>query len=192
MGPIDTYIVYKFIRLLTTAWDETAAFRTGVIDASGKVVIDTSHMSHEQSQAYSLFVRLVFNIKRLIEKVPGGKSKIGTYAAALLLFREQMGDEEGVLVLERTFMSYLKDADALDPGYLSEQYLPEEMLSHGSYKLLDSMLDAHGDVVPKGSVVTASHNMPPKAKVLGVDVYELRVEKSGRTVVVSHEDIREA
>jgi hypothetical protein len=191
MGPLDTYIVYKFIRLLTTPWDETEAFRLGVIDASGKLVVDTSRMTDAQEKSYTLFNRLVFNIKRLIEKVPGGRSKIGTYAAALLLFREQMGDDEGVIVLERSFMSYLKETKALDADYLTEQYLPEEMLPYGNYKLVDSMLDVKGDSLPAGTLVLAPHNMTPKARVLGVDVYELKVAHTGKTVVVSHEDIHE-
>ena len=78
MGPIDAYIVYKFVRLLTTPWDETDAFKLGVIDGNGKLLIDTDKMTNEQASSYSLFNRLVFNIKRLIEKIPGGKSKIGT------------------------------------------------------------------------------------------------------------------
>jgi hypothetical protein len=35
------------------------------------------------------FDRLVFNLKRLLEKVPFGKSQIASYAAALLLLRER-------------------------------------------------------------------------------------------------------
>lgn len=121
-------------------------------------------MNDEQQKSYTLFHRLVFNIKRLIEKVPGGKSKIGTYAAALFLMREQMGDEEGILIMERSFMSYLKENDALESTYLEEQYLEESLLSQGKYKLINNMLDTKGDELRKGTVVIATKNLKPITK----------------------------
>ena len=190
MGMIDTYIVYRFVRLLTTPWDETDAFKLGVLDAHGTLLVDTNKMSDRQAAAYTLFDRLVYNIKRLIEKLPGGKSKIGTYAAALYLFKEEMGDEEGKIVLERSFMTYLKENDALEATYLEEQYKPEEMLDQGNYKLLNTMMDVHGNIVPKGTIVVAHKNQNPSAKVLGVDVYGLKTS-TGKLVVVSSEDIVE-
>jgi hypothetical protein len=190
MGLVDTYIVYRFVRLLTTPWDETDAFKKGVIDANGKLLIDTDKMTSDQAAAYTLFDRLVFNIKRLIEKIPGGKSKIGTYAAALYLFKEQMGDEEGKIVLERSFMTYLKENNALDSDYLAEQFKPEETLPQGSYQVLNTMMDVHGNIVHKGTTVIAHSNQKPTAKVLGVDVYTLKTT-NGKIVVVSHEDISE-
>jgi hypothetical protein len=190
MGLVDTYIVYRFVRLLTTPWDETDAFREGVIDGNGKLLIDTDKMTDKQSDAYTLFDRLVYNIKRLIEKIPGGKSKIGTYAAAMYLFKEQMGDEEGRIVLERSFMSYLKENDALEGDYLAEQFKPEETLPQGNYRVLNTMMDVHGNLVQKGTIVISHSNQKPTAKVLGIDVYALKTS-TGKTVVVSHEDISE-
>ena len=190
MGPLDAFIVYKFVRLLTTPFDETDAFKTGVIDGNGKLLIDTSKMTDKQSDSYTLFNRLVFNIKRLIEKIPGGKSKIGTYAAALYLFKEQMGDEEGRIVLERSFMTYLKENDALDADYLAEQFKPEENLPQGNYRLINTMMDVQGNLIQKGTIVISHNNQKPVAKVLGVDVYNLKTS-TGKMVVVSHEDISE-
>lgn len=191
MGAVDIYIVYKFIKLLTTPCDETDAFKLGVIDAQGKRLLPVEKMNDKQKDSYTLFHRLVYNIKRLIEKVPGGKSKIGTYAAALYLFKEQMGDEEGKIVLERSFMSYLKESNALEDNYLNEQYKPEETLPKGDYKLLNTMMDTKGEHVAKNTVVVAKANLKPLARVLGVDVYELQVAHSGKQVVVSREDIQE-
>jgi hypothetical protein len=192
MGPLDAWIVYRFVRTLVTPWDETDAFKLGVIDASGKLKIHTDKLTDEQQKAYTLFYRLVFNIKRLIEKIPGGKSKIGTYAAALFLLREQMGDEEGILIMERSFMSYLKDNDALESTYLEEQYLEESMLSQGKYKLINNMLDTKGDELRKGTIVIATKNLKPITKILGIEVFQLIVQNyPKKVVVVSREDIRE-
>lgn len=191
MGPLDAFIVYKFIKMLVTPWDETDAFKAHVIDASGKLLVKGNRQTDAQKKTYTLFHKLVYNIKRLIEKIPGGKSKIGTYAAALYLLREQLGDDEGRLIMERTFMSYLQDSDSLEPEYLKEQYLEETLLPQGHYKLLNNILDKKGDHIYKDTVLIAKSNLKPVARILGVDVYELTVVSNGKTVVISHEDISE-
>jgi hypothetical protein len=192
MGPLDAWIVYRFIKTLVTPWDETDAFKLGVIDASGKLLIHTKKMSDAQLASYTLFHRLVFNIKRLIEKIPGGKSKIGTYAAALFLLREQMGDEEGALIMEKSFMSYLKENDAIEASVLQEEHILEEYLSKGRYKIINNMLDTKGDELHKGTVVVATKNLKPINKVLGIEVFQLAVQGNPtKVVVVSREDIQE-
>lgn len=191
MSLIDTWLVYKFIRLLVTPFDETDAFKLGVINNRGKVLIHVKNMTDKQLESFSLFNRLVFNIKKLIELVPGGKTKIGSYAAALFLLREQL-DSDGVLIMEKSFLNYLKDVEALESTYLEEQYLPEEMLSQGNYKLVNSMLDIKGEQISKGTVVVAIKSLKPLARVLGVDVFQLQVGHStGKMVVVSRDDISE-
>ena len=191
MGPLDAWIVYRFIKTLVTPFDETDAFKLGVVDANGKLKLKTDKMTSEQKASYTLFHRLVFNIKRLIEKIPGGKSKIGSYAAALFLLREQLGDEEGVLIMEKTFMSFLRDNDAVDET-LTEEYLEEELLQQGKYKLINNMLDTKGDVLRKGTVLVAKRDLKPITKILGIEVFQLTVQNyPNKIVVVSREDIEE-
>ena len=36
---------------------------------------------------------MIFNLKRLIQKLPGGSSKLGSYAAALFLIKEEIDIE---------------------------------------------------------------------------------------------------
>jgi hypothetical protein len=190
MGIIDAFLVYKFIRLLVTPFDHTDAFKLGVIDARGKYLKKGSHLTIEQSKSYTLFHRLVFNIKKLIELVPGGKSKLGTYAAALFLLRENL-DNEGKLILDRCFMDYLKEEDCVDETFLEEKYLPEEILPQGNYKLIDDMLDIKGNSIAKNALVVAKTDLKPLARILGVDVYQLWVGYTGKAVVVSKDDIKE-
>jgi hypothetical protein len=83
----NVYLVYQFIKRLVTPFDETEAFRLGLLDKNGKLI--RKPKTPAERNAYGPFDRLVFNIKRLIEKLPGGKSKIASWAAALLLIREQ-------------------------------------------------------------------------------------------------------
>jgi len=85
---VDLILIYQFLKRLTTPFDKTEAFELGIIDKNGKKLKDPE--TKEEEEAYGYFDRLVFNIKKLIEKVPGGKSRLGSYAAALFLIRESV------------------------------------------------------------------------------------------------------
>lgn len=95
MRNIDLLIIIRIIKILVTPWDKQEAFKYGIIDNHGNVLrkMRTLRTLNEKN-AYDLLHRFVFNLKRLIELVPGGKSKIGTFAAAtLLLLKENEYDE---------------------------------------------------------------------------------------------------
>ena len=109
---IDAFITFRFLKLLVTPFNKTEAFKLGIIDERGKVLIKYRKLERiEQRQAYTILHRLVFNVKKLIEKLPGGKTRLASYAAALFLIREHVReyhDSDGVL-LEKEFYKYLKD-----------------------------------------------------------------------------------
>jgi len=107
---VDIFLIYSFLKRLTTPFDQTKAFRLGLIDAEGKR-LKKAHTDEEKS-AMGYFDRLVFNLKRLLAKVPGGSSQIATFAAALLLLREQ--DER--LISDRLYLEeeFKKTLDSID------------------------------------------------------------------------------
>ena len=88
---VDTYIVYKIITILTDDWDEQEAYDLGIIDKKGKVLRKAKELqTKKEKDSYTILHRFVFNLKRLIEKIPGGKTRIGSYAAAaVLLLKEE-------------------------------------------------------------------------------------------------------
>lgn len=92
---VDLYLTYQFIRRLTTPFADTRAYSLGLIDKDGRTV--RSPKTPEEKDAYGYFDRLVFNLKRLLGKFPGGRTRTASYAAALLLLREKTVDEEGLL-----------------------------------------------------------------------------------------------
>ena len=94
---IDTFIVYRIVTTLTKDWDEQEAYKLGIIDKKGTVLKKTKELkTSQEKKAYTILTKFIFNLKRLIEKMPGGKSKIGSYAAAayLLLKEEAEFNEE--------------------------------------------------------------------------------------------------
>lgn len=80
---------YFFLKKLVTPFEKTKAFELGIIDQNGKNLIPRSEFNTlEQKRAYTKFDVLVFNLKKLLAKVPGGRSKIATFGAALWLLKE--------------------------------------------------------------------------------------------------------
>ena len=89
-GAMNLYFIYKFLRILTTPWENTDAFKLGIIDKNGGILKKKKTLkSIEEKEAYTMMHRLVWKLKRLMEKVPFGKSRLASYAAALWLIKEE-------------------------------------------------------------------------------------------------------
>lgn len=86
-GVVDLYLVYEFLKRLTTPFDKTQAFALGLIDADG--VRLRKPETQVERKALGYYDKLVFNLKRLLATVPGGKTQLASFAASLLLLRER-------------------------------------------------------------------------------------------------------
>ena len=88
-GAMNLYFIYKFLRILTTPWESTDAFKLGIVDEKGAILRKKrTLLKIEEKEAYTMMHRLVWKLKRLMEKVPFGKSRLASYAAALWLIKE--------------------------------------------------------------------------------------------------------
>lgn len=95
-GIVDTYITYRIVTTLVKKWEDQDAYEYGIIDKKGKVLIKYKELKDRKAKdSYTVLIRFIFNMKRLMEKIPGGKSKISSYAIAALVFlREEAEDDE--------------------------------------------------------------------------------------------------
>jgi len=82
----DTYLIYQVLKRLTTPFEETEAFELGLIDKNGKLI--KKPKDSKEKNAYTLFDRFIFNLKRILHRF-GLKSKFSSYAAALFLLKEK-------------------------------------------------------------------------------------------------------
>jgi hypothetical protein len=101
---IDNLIAYKVLRMLVTNFTDTEAFKLGIIDAKGKNLRKANTLSTaEERDAYTFLNRLVFNMKKIINRLPGGESKIKSLTAALWLVKEtyQSGSRSTAMMQER-------------------------------------------------------------------------------------------
>ena len=147
---IDLFVTYRFIKLLVTPFEKTDAYRLGIIDADGKRILEpgttnkpTTLRTVEEKSAYTVLHKLVFNIKKIFAKVPGLRTKLGTYAAALFLlkdtFKESVDDPD---IFEKEFMKYLKEQGYEIDDTISEEVIGfGEVLPKGEYKLANDILN---------------------------------------------------
>ena len=196
---IDAFITFRFLKLLVTPFNKTEAYRLGIIDERGKVLRKYKSLERmEERQAYTILHRLVFNVKKLIEKVPGGKSRLASYAAALFLIKEHVReyqDSDGQLV-EKEFYKYLKDNDLVDEddGGIKEEITFADKLLKGAYKLVQDVgVDEDDKVIgKKGDIVNVYSDQAPQDTVMGQDVFEVIHDKTKDVLLVTIEDIEEA
>ena len=89
MRIVDTLIVFRILKMLTTPWEKFDALKLGLIDKKGMRIKDKKPETKEEKAAYTLLHRLLFNLKRILNKVPFGKTAFASYAVALLLLKEE-------------------------------------------------------------------------------------------------------
>ena len=139
---IDALIAYRVLKLLVTPFNRTTAFKLGIIDDKGKVLIKSKDLpnSGPKREAYTLLIRFVFNLKKLLGKV-GIRGPLGTSAAAALaFFKEENGQN---LEVEKTVYKHLRENGfefQVDENY-GEPFEP------GTYRVNRDITDLEGDVV---------------------------------------------
>jgi len=72
-GVFDIAAIYMFLKRLVTPFEQWDAYKTGLIDKDGKVIVPKNERTQEQNKSYGYFDRLVANLKKLMAKIPGAK-----------------------------------------------------------------------------------------------------------------------
>ena len=197
---IYLFVTYRFIKLLVTPFEKTDAYRLGIIDADGKRILEpgttnkpTTLRTVEEKSAYTVLHKLVFNIKKIFGKVPGLRTKLGTYAAALFLlkdtFKESVDDPD---VFEKEFMKYLKEEGYEIDNSISEEVIGfGEVLPKGEYKLASDILNKEEEELSakKGDKVVAYDDEAPVDTILGIDIFPVIHIKTQEKIYVGLEDL---
>ena len=199
---IDLFVTYRFLKLLTTPFKKTEAFKLGIIDDKGHRIMKPKSSKPEvelsttqQKNSYTILHKLVFNIKKLFNKVPGLRTKVGTYAAALFLlkdtFKESVDDPD---VFEKEFMKYLRENNIEFDNEISEEVVGfGEVLPKGNYVLINDILNKEDEEIAasEGDLVMTFEDQAPVDTILGVDIFPVIHVASNEKIFVSLDDIRE-
>ena len=170
---IDALIAYRLLKLLVTPFNKTKAYQMGIIDAKGKVLIKKNQFDRkipankraEAKKAYTLLIRFVFNLKRLLSKV-GVRGPLGSAAAAAIAFfrEENQYNQE----IEKQVYKYIKEQ-----GFefeVSENY--GDPIPHGNYTVNRDIYDLEGDVViNSGDTIEYKEDIQT---IMGYDVFKYK------------------
>ena len=135
---VDLFLVFQFIKRLGTPFKEWPAFKQGIIDEKGNQLIRRSEFTkRDQKDAFGIFDIMIMKLKRLLEKVPGGSSRIGSYAAALYLIKEHeeiksQGDMLTEEQLEEKLAYYIEYANSINMDHMFESMVDEDAPANNS------------------------------------------------------------
>ena len=165
----NIYFVYQFLKKLVTPFEKTKAFELGIIDEKGKILKRRRDLkTKDEKEAYTLSDTLIWNIQKLMGKIPGGQSRIASYAAALFLIKEQHGDYK--VTDEELELQFF---DKFEQMYNNDKLLFDET----TLRKVTTALDEDAPITVSGNVAMRDMKLgePPKGLVMkkfaGVDVF---------------------
>jgi len=168
---IDALIAYRLLKLLVTPFKKTKAYQLGIIDDKGKVLIKAKEFTKSfpagkrdnAKKAYTLLIRFVFNLKRLLGKV-GIRGPLGSAAAAAIAFFREEKDYNPII--EKQIYKYIKEQ-----GFeydINENY--GDPIQHGKYIVKRDIYDLEGEIViNSGEVIDFFEDTQP---IMGYDVFK--------------------
>ena len=168
---IDALVAYRVLKLLVTPFNKTKAFELGIIDEKGKVLIKSKDFAKsfgftaaaKARNSYTLLIRFVFNLKRLLSKV-GIRGPLGSAAAAAVAFFREEKDYNPII--EKQIYKYIKEQ-----GFeydINENY--GEPIQYGKYIVNKNIYDLEGEIViNSGEVIDFYEDTQP---VMGYDVFK--------------------
>jgi hypothetical protein len=116
-GVVDIFMVYQFLKRLATPFEKWDAFKQDVIDKQGNIILKKNKRNANQKDSLKIFDVMILRLKRLLGKIPGGKTRIASYAAALWLIKEDWQNRseeqllsEGINDLDVDFLNYMREA----------------------------------------------------------------------------------
>lgn len=187
----DIVYTIRFLKLLVTKFEDTGAFKAGIIDADGNKVKDFSMDTMDNRDAYrthyTSFHRLVYNLKRLMAKVPGGSSIVARYGAALALIKEHgdLSDNQIQKIHEETGIDIMEVLLENSRWYV----IDDGNLGQGIYRMRnDSITDQYEEVVRKDDKIRVQENNLCH-DIMGIHVFEGTHMRSGHRVLFSANEI---
>ena len=185
----DLGYTFRFIRMMVMNWKDWDAYKEGIIDENGKRNRNVKLDTDAKKSAYTPFIRLAANIKRLIANVPGGGSKLGSFASALYLVKEKANlSEKGLkTICEKCDIEVLDFLNESNEWFL----LQDKQLSPGVYRVQNPKLlnKSCSEMVWPKDQIRIKEECYPIGDVFGVDIYEATHIKTDQEVYVTASEI---
>ena len=185
----DLGYTFRFIRMMVMDWKDWDAYKQGIIDENGKRNKNVKLDTDEKKSAYTPFIRLAANIKRLVAKIPGGGSRLGSFASALYLIKEKtkINDDQLQKICNKMNVDILDFLNESNSWFM----LDEKQISPGIYrvetpKLLNKSCD---ELVWPKDRVRINEDCFPIGDVFGVDIYEATHVNTDQKIFVTASEL---
>lgn len=143
--------------MIVKPFSDTDAYKQGIIDEKGTVLIKPKDFTTvDQKNAYTYLDRLVFNMKRIINRMPGGENKTKNIVAAFFLIKEAYSNKQKT-IQENAFHKII---DLLDEGYI----LVEEEIIVNKYLSEDGVAASAAPANVTGAAVSTDQPVIDKKK----------------------------
>ena len=185
----DAAYAFRFIRMLVMKWKKWDAYKLGIIDSKGKRVREVKIDTDEKKGAWTYFIRLCANIKRLLQKLPGGGSTLGSLAGALFLVKETYNLED------KDIEKILKEFNIDSNEFLNENsqwfLLEDKQLSPGRYRVKENKIlnSSFEEIVFEKDPIKVKDNCYPVGNIFGIDIYEVTHARTNHKIYVNSNEI---
>lgn len=185
----DLAYAFRFVRMLVMKWEDWDAYKQGIIDKNGKRIKGVELNSDEKLASYTPFIRLCANIKRLLSKIPGGGTRLGSFAAALYLLKENFD------IKEQKIEKCLKEHGIDVTDFLKEQtewfVLENKQLAPGVYRVFHHKIlnSSYEEIVNPKDQIRVKEDCYPIGSLFGIDMYEAIHVNTNQSVYVCPAEI---
>ena len=172
---VDNLIAFRILYMLVTPFNKTDAYSLGIIDEKGNQIKKMKDLkTSEEKDAYNNLTKLVFNLKKLLAKVPGGSSSLASLVAAYWLIKESYAHNRKVT--EDDLSAVISD---IDNGV---SFIEEELEIEAFIQLIEdggaaAIANTTGSAVSTDQTVVRLKNKKPVSGILGGSKYMARRSK---------------
>lgn len=166
----DSIYTLRFINLLNLPWDKTEAYEKGIIDENGKFL--KKPKTSDEKDAYSMFHRLVFNIKRIISTNSRSSNRFSSLASSLYLLKENYAVE---IDIHSSNLQFDKPNDS------------QLCYSNKKLRVLTESIFWDNEIIPEDSVINLKKEV---AEYEGEKIYECE-HFGGSTLYLSETQLLE-
>jgi hypothetical protein len=132
---MDMFLTYQFLKRINVPFEKWDAYKLGIIDKNGKVLKKKSTLKSPQEKAsWGYFDILTANLKKMLAKIPGGNSTLGSSVASYMLVKEDKSD----LLLNEQYFEY--HFTRLYAQLTEEGEVPANNIGSGNVKTFDPLL----------------------------------------------------
>jgi len=125
----DIVIAYKIIKDIGTDWTEFKAYELGIINDKGEKIRDIE--GSEDKAAYNSYWKLIFNLKRIIQRFVGKNKTVHQLVSLLMLkegYEQPTAEDIANKIIETLPQIYESDDELLSNW--KAQYLLDKICIH--------------------------------------------------------------